>query len=88
MSRKPLSSAEIHKRAKLGLALNLRELAVALGYSARTLQQWKADGLPLVDGKLPVKEAWAWRKKFLREQPQASPQESSVSHLVPEVLRR
>lgn len=49
---------EIIWKAQNGLALNLSELSVVLGYSYRTLGQWKSDGLPLVDGKLPVKEAW------------------------------
>lgn len=89
MSLRPASKKEQEElvwKAKNGLALNLRELAVVLGYSYRTLCQWKVDGLPLVDGKLPSSEAWAWRKKHLAAQEQ-SPRASSVEHLIPAALR-
>jgi hypothetical protein len=54
-------------KAQSGVSLNLRELATALGYSYSTMQQWKREGLPLVDGKLPKNEAWLWRKTYLAE---------------------
>ena len=79
------SHDEILQRAKDGLALNPGELAVALGYSPRVISQWLADGLPLVDGKLPMKEAWAWRKNYLAAH--LRPPKFSVSHLIPPCLR-
>ncbi len=58
--------AAIHRRSEAGEALFLWELTVVSGYSYSTLQKWRREGLPLVDGKLPWKEAWEWRKAYVR----------------------
>lgn len=53
------------QKAQAGMALNLRELARALGYSYSVILQWKRDGLPLMDGRVTKNEALAWRKIHL-----------------------
>ena len=57
-----LSDEEIHRRAKLGVALNLKHLSVATGYSYSTVRSWRDMGMPLLDGKITVKDALDWRK--------------------------
>ncbi len=49
-------------KAIAGMALNLRELSTALGYSQATMGQWKRAGMPLVDWKITRHDALVWRK--------------------------
>jgi len=63
---------DIQRRGHDGEALFLWELAVFLGYGYSTILKWKREGLPLVDGKIPAKEAWAWRKRFVQAEASAS----------------
>ena len=62
--RQKLSNDEIFKRAERGMALNMQELAVASGYGYSTVRQWHANGMPLIDGKITLREALAWRKQY------------------------
>ena len=41
-----------------------QELAVASGYGYSTVRQWHANGMPLIDGKITLREALAWRKQY------------------------
>ena len=63
---------EILSRAREGLALNLKELAIATGYGYSTVRNWHSNGMPLLDGKITRSEALAWRKKYERSKPQES----------------
>jgi hypothetical protein len=75
--RVKLSKQEIVRRAKQGLALNLRQLAVATGYCYSIVRQWKKDGLPLKYGKITLADACAWLKKFAKIKQQESPASAS-----------
>ena len=50
-------------KAKNGLALNLKELTLATGYGYTHWRTWKARGLPLIAGKIPLKKALDWLDK-------------------------
>ena len=79
--RVKLSKQEIVRRAKQGLAINLRQLAVATGYCYSIVRQWKKDGLPLKYGKITLADAYAWLKKFAKVKLQESPtSESGCEH--------
>jgi hypothetical protein len=78
---------DLHERADLGEALLLWELAVVTGYTYLKVLEWNRDGLPLMDGKIPKRDAIAWRKKDLAKKKNEGVPESDVSHLVPAVLR-
>ncbi len=67
INSKPLGEdvEKIFYKAQLGAALNLRELAVALGYSYPIMRKWRRDGMPMMDGKITRAEAWTWRKTLL-----------------------
>lgn len=67
--RKTIDKDEILSRAREGLALNLKELAVATGYGYSTVRGWHSNGMPLLDGKITRSEALAWRKKYERSRP-------------------
>jgi hypothetical protein len=64
MSRVKLSAEEVMVRAKRGMALNLQELAIASGYGYSTVRQWHANGMLLIDGKITLREALAWRRQY------------------------
>jgi len=64
--RPKFSKQEIISRAKQGLALNLHELAIATGYGYSTIRAWHENGMPLLDGRITMREALAWRKQFER----------------------
>ncbi len=51
-------------KAKQGMALNLSELSIASGYNYEQWKRWKARGLPLIAGKLPLKPAIRWVKRY------------------------
>jgi hypothetical protein len=55
---------EIIERGKLGLALNLRELAIAMGYGYSKVREWHDKGMPLADGKITLAEAKAWQRRY------------------------
>ena len=79
--RVKLSKQEIVRRAEQGLALNLRQLAVATGYCYSIVRQWKKDGLPLKYGKITLADAYAWLKRFAKVKPPESPaSESGCEH--------
>lgn len=63
---KPLNhrDEDIIQKAKLGLALNLGELAVSSGYGYDQWKKWKAAGLPMIAGKLPLREASRWARNY------------------------
>jgi len=76
-----LSSQEIITRAREGMALNLKELAIATGYGYSTVRCWHTNGMPLLDGKITRSEALAWRRKYEKFKPVESPLENyTVSH--------
>jgi hypothetical protein len=75
-----LSDEEIHCRAKLGLALNLKHLAVATGYGYSTVRSWRDMGMPLLDGKITVKDALSWRKEHEATQRESRPLTRTVLH--------
>jgi hypothetical protein len=62
--RRKFSEDEVIARAKLGMALNLHELAIATGYGYSTIRTWHENGMPLLDGRITLKEALAWRKQY------------------------
>ena len=79
--RRKIDKEEILARAREGLALNLKELAVATGYGYSTVRGWHYNGMPLLDGKITRGEALAWRKKYERSKPvESQPENSTVSH--------
>lgn len=62
-------------KAKNGLALRLKELAVASGYSYSQWRIWKAQGLPLIAGRIPLKKAQDWiERKAAQERPEDQPE--------------
>ncbi len=71
--RKALSFDEIMHRAKLGMALNLGQLATATGYGYSTIQKWHKMGMPLIDGRITLQDAWAWRKAHAAANIEPSP---------------
>ena len=64
--RRKYSDEEVRARAKQGMALNLQELATATGYGYSTIRIWHENGMPLLDGRITMKEALAWRKQYER----------------------
>jgi hypothetical protein len=74
--KKQLSPEEIMIRARGGMALNLKELAVATGYGYSTVRGWHLNGMPLLDGKITRKEALTWRKEYEKSKPVESLSES------------
>lgn len=79
--RKKLSQDEIIVRARMGLALNLQELAIATGYGYSTVRGWHDNGMPLLDGKITRKEALGWRRRYEKTKPQElQPLTHTVSH--------
>jgi len=42
--------------------LNLRELSEATGFCYSIIKQWRSQGMPLIDGKIMLPDAVAWRK--------------------------
>lgn len=73
-----LSSQEIITRAREGMALNLKELAIATGYGYSTVRCWHTNGMPLLDGKITRSEALAWRRKYERSKPVGSQSDHST----------
>ena len=79
--RRKIDKEEILARAREGLALNLKELAVATGYGYSTVRGWHYNGMPLLDGKITRTEALAWRRKYEKAKPVELPRGNSiVSH--------
>jgi hypothetical protein len=64
--RRKRSEEEVMRRAREGMALNLRELATATGYGYSTIRLWHENGMPLLDGRTTMREALAWRKQYER----------------------
>lgn len=64
--RRKYSDDEVRARAKQGMALNLQELAIATGYGYSTIRGWHENGMPLLDGRITMREALAWRKQYER----------------------
>jgi hypothetical protein len=62
------SEDSIYKRAKLGFPLSMRELALASGHCYAVVKRWKRDGLPLLDKRITLQDALAWRRKIQKEQ--------------------
>ncbi len=77
--RRRYSNEEIIRRARQGLALNLRELAIAMGYGYSTVQKWHKHGLPLVDGRISLEEAKVWLVAYGEAQRATKPR-IDVSH--------
>jgi hypothetical protein len=72
---------EVIKRAKQGMALNLQELAIATGYGYSTVRTWHDNGMPLLDGRITMKDALVWRKRYERTKPLGSQSQiPTVSH--------
>jgi hypothetical protein len=61
--RLKFTDEKIRLRANLGLALNRRELAIATGYGYSTVRAWCEKGMPLIDGRITMRDAMAWRKR-------------------------
>jgi len=61
--RRRYTDEEIIRRARQGLALNIGELAVAMGYGYSTVQKWHKEGMPLYDGRTFLSDAKAWVKR-------------------------
>jgi hypothetical protein len=75
--------------SKNGMALRLKELALATGYSYSTVLKWKRDGLPLVDGRITASDALAWRKEFVAaDRERAAEDARLIESQIPAVLRR
>jgi hypothetical protein len=55
---------EVMWKAQNGLALSLKELSVASGYGYSHWRAWKAQGLPLIAGKIPLKKAVEWVEQW------------------------
>jgi hypothetical protein len=70
--RRKYSDDEVRARAKQGMALNLQELAIATGYGYSTVRTWHDNGMPLLDGRITMKEALVWRKQYERTKPLGS----------------
>jgi hypothetical protein len=64
MSRVRLPDDAIHANAARGMALNMTELAIATGYGESTIRKWKAEGLPLVSGRITKADALEWRRGY------------------------
>ena len=67
--RKKIDKDEILSRAREGLALNLKELAIATGYGYSTVRGWHGNGMSLIDGKITRSEALAWRRRYEKSKP-------------------
>jgi hypothetical protein len=74
------SPAEVIVRAKQGLSLNLRELAIASGYGYSMVRKWYKAGLPLMDGRITLRDAMAWRKAQAAGQPGSQSPFPNLSH--------
>jgi len=57
-----LPSLSALEKAKAGMFLNLRELSEATGFCYSIIKQWRSQGMPLIDGKIMLSDAVAWRK--------------------------
>jgi hypothetical protein len=70
------SDAEIFQRAKNDLPLSLRELSVASGHCYSIVKRWRKNGLPMLDGRITLKEALEWRRSQepVKSQPETRPQ--------------
>ncbi len=55
--KKILSHEEIHRRAKLGAFLNLKQLSIVPGFCYSTVHKWRKEGLSLIDGKIALADA-------------------------------
>jgi hypothetical protein len=62
--RRKYSNDEVLARAKQGMALNLKELAIATGYGYSKVREWHDHGLPLIDGRITLADARAWLKSY------------------------
>lgn len=78
--RRKYSDDEVLARAKQGMALNMWELHIATGRGYSTIREWHENGMPLLDGRITLKEALAWRREY-----EKSKQLESQS-LIPTVL--
>ena len=79
--RRKYSDDEVRARAKHGMALNLQELAIATGYGYSTIRGWHENGMPLLDGRITMREALAWRKQYERTRQLGSQSQiPTVSH--------
>ena len=76
--RRKIDNDEVLARARDGLALNLKELAVATGYGYSTVRVWHSNGMPLLDGKITRSEALAWRRKYEKSKPVESQSDHST----------
>lgn len=82
MSDKRLSNVdrdEVMWKAKNGLALTLKELAIATGYGYSQWCTWKAQGLPLLAKKITLRKALAWLEGLALE---TSEDQSQAPHLL------
>ena len=79
--RRKYTDEEVLARAKQGMALNLQELATATGYGYSTIRTWHENGMPLLDGRITMKEALAWRKQYERiKQSESQSRTRTVAH--------
>jgi len=67
--RRKYSDEEVLARAKQGMALNMWELHIATGRGYSTIREWHENGMPLLDGRITLKEALAWRKEYEKTKP-------------------
>jgi hypothetical protein len=65
------------EKAKHDMALDMQELAEASGYGYWTVRQWKKSGLPLISGKITLRDARAWLKKQSKQD--GDPKEQTIS---------
>ena len=80
MSDKQLSKKdreEVMWKAKNGLALTLKELSVVSGYGYSQWRSWKAQGLPLIAGKIPLKKAIEWVERWAQAGQSQVPRQSN-----------
>jgi len=76
--RKPKDNDAIMASARQGLALNLKELAIATGYGYSTVRVWHKNGTPPLDGKITRREAIAWRKSYEKSRPVELPHKTNA----------
>jgi hypothetical protein len=55
--RRKYSKDEVLLRARQGMALNMKELAIATGYGYSKVRAWRDNGLPLIDGRITLADA-------------------------------
>lgn len=58
-----LDRLEIVQKAKGGMALSLKELAVFCGFSYAVVRGWAKEGLPVINGGTFIDDFVIWRRR-------------------------